>query len=430
MQITTGKAPVNLMAVIAIWALSLSVNLPGLAVSPMLEQLKSIFPTASQLEAQLITILPNLVIIPFVLWSGHMSRSNHKLTIIVTGLLVYIASAVLYFLCNSMLGLILVSCLLGIGCGLFLPFSTGLVADVFTGKYRMHQMGIVSGVGNLAVVIATYVVGWLAAINWHLPFLVYFVPVISLILMPFMSKLPKQDLAAAKATADSQVKAQPVTIPAVDSAGFSTKGQSVKGGFYLGRTIWLCLMYFFWVFVADVITYYMPFLMQQYNMSSQEIGIVTAMFFLSMFVIGVTIPKVLKMLKGWTYVYATIIFGLGCLLFLTSKSVIVFGVASALMGLAQGTSQPIIYDKATEICVRPAGATMALAIILSVNYLGIVMCPFITDFFRDIFGIGHDHALYNAFPFIFDFVAICLLLICCFVRRRGFIFGVSKAYYS
>lgn len=137
LQVKTGKGPVNLLAVMAIWSLSLSVDLPGLAITPMLTKLQEAF-HASQLMAQLVTILPNLLIIPFVLLSGKLSRSNHKIAIIVWGLIIYLAAGILYFIFDkTMVGLLLISCLLGVGCGLLLPFSTGLIADVFVGKYRM-----------------------------------------------------------------------------------------------------------------------------------------------------------------------------------------------------------------------------------------------------------------------------------------------------
>lgn len=463
MQIKTGKGPVNLMAVVAIWSLSLSVDLPGLAITPMLTKLQAEFGNASQLMIQLITILPNLLIIPFVLLSGRLSRSNHKIAIIVWGLVIYLAAGILYFIFHSLVGLLLISCLLGVGCGLLLPFSTGLIADVFVGKYRMKQMGIISAIGNLAVVVATYVVGWLAAVNTTLPFLVYLIPVISLVLMPFMHKLPKADLysapqpatAAASATAPAQTaapapasksetkahavmaapaavthKAAAATMPTVDADGFSTAGQTVRNGFYVGRSVWLCVTYFFWVFVTEIISYYVPYLMSQYGMSTQAVGTVTAIFFLSMFLVGVAITPVLKCFKKWTYVVSMVLLATGFVLFLVSKNVVVFCIAAALLGLSDGTCQPIIYDKATEMCSTQNRATMALAIILSVNYLAIVTCPFITDFVRSIFGIKSTDGFYNLFPFLFDLVLTGICLICVLVRKNGFSFGIHKEYYE
>lgn len=456
MQIKTGKGAVNLLAVLAIWSLSLSVDLPGLAITPMLTRLQDAY-HASQLMAQLVTILPNLLIIPFVLLSGKLSRSNHKIAIIVWGLIIYLAAGILYFIFNkTMMALLLISCLLGVGCGLLLPFSTGLIADVFVGKYRMKQMGIISAIGNLAVVCATYVVGWLAAINTTLPFLVYLIPAVSLILMPFMKKLPKDDLysSPAVATAASSSSSSSVadkqdarnralmaapapvahkavaTLPTVDADGFSTVGQKISGGFYLGRSFWLCVSYFFWIFTTEAISYYMPYLMSGYGMSTQQVGTATAIFYLAMVIVGFIVNTILKSFRKWTYIISIIGLGVGFILFWLCNEFWIFCVASALLGLTDGTCQPIIYDKATEMCTTNNRSTMALAIILSVNYLAIVVCPFITDFFRDIFGITSKDAFYNVFPFVFDLVLTAIAFICVLIRRNGFTFGIHKQYYE
>lgn len=85
MKINTGKGTIPLMTLIAIWSISLTVNLPGLAITPMLGNLDKIFPHTSELEIQLLTVLPNLCIIPFVLLSGRLSLSKSKIRIVVGG---------------------------------------------------------------------------------------------------------------------------------------------------------------------------------------------------------------------------------------------------------------------------------------------------------------------------------------------------------
>lgn len=141
-MIPTGKTPVNALTFWAIMSLSLVVNLPGLAVTPMLGNLEKIFPHTTQIEEQLLTVLPNLLIIPFVLLSGKLSMSRHKIAIVVLALSIYTLCAVLYLFASSMAALIVISCLLGCGAGLLIPFSTGLIADTFTGRYRMKEMGL------------------------------------------------------------------------------------------------------------------------------------------------------------------------------------------------------------------------------------------------------------------------------------------------
>ena len=86
MNVNTGKSPIAISILVAILSLSLVVNLPGLAVTPMLGTLAKIFPGTTQLEKQLLTMLPNLLIIPCLLLAGRLSLSHHKLTVITVSL--------------------------------------------------------------------------------------------------------------------------------------------------------------------------------------------------------------------------------------------------------------------------------------------------------------------------------------------------------
>ncbi|MGL4327096.1 MAG: MFS transporter, partial [Tannerellaceae bacterium] len=175
MRIQTGQGTIPLMTLIAIWSISAITSLPGLAVSPILGDLDKIFPHVSDLEIQMLTSLPSLLIIPFVLLSGKLSESKDKTTILMIGLAIFLASGILYFFANSMLELILISCLLGVGAGMVIPLSTGLIADFFVGEYRTKQLGFSSSITNLTLVLATFLTGWLANYNWHYPFVVYLI---------------------------------------------------------------------------------------------------------------------------------------------------------------------------------------------------------------------------------------------------------------
>ena len=135
----------------------------------------------------MLSSLPNLMIIPFVLLSGKMTESKGKLSMLIIGLSLFLLSGILYFFANSMNTLIIISCFLGMGAGMIIPLSTGLIADFFVGKYRTKQMGLSSGINNLTLVLATLLTGWLANIEWHLPFAVYLIPVISLILCRYLT---------------------------------------------------------------------------------------------------------------------------------------------------------------------------------------------------------------------------------------------------
>ncbi len=415
-----------MIVVLAIWSLSLAVDLPGLAVTPIEGSLRSIFPDATDLKIQLLTVLPNLVIIPFVLLSGKLSETKHKILVITLGTILYIVAGALSIFSNSLTSLIWLSCLLGAGCGLILPFSTGLIADVFTGKYRTKQMGIISAIGNIALVGATFVVGFLAAKSWHLPFLVYLIPLVSLVLIPFLKKIPQSDYdqPAADAAGKTAAKA-PVTVPAVDADGFSTKGQSVKGGFYIGRTIWLLLAYFFFVFATSVPAYYLPNLMPEYHMSTEEVSTVTSVFYLAMFVIGLFVTGTMKIFRKSTFIFATALIVGGFLLFIFTRSLPVYIIASALVGLGNGLAQPIFYTKATQLVVSPSKSTLSLAYLQVANYVAISLVPVLISFFEKIFSTTS-----NLFPFIITGIFVAIVLVVTIIRCNHFVFGIHKQYYE
>lgn len=501
MKVQTGKGTIPAMVVVAIWSLSVGINLPGLAVTPIEGDLHQIFHNFSDFKVQLLTVLPNLVIIPFVLLSGRLSMTRHKIPVIAAGVAIYVLSGILYLFSKSLDGLIWISCLLGAGCGLMLPFTTGLVADVFTGKYKLKQMGIVSAIGNIALVAATFVVGFLANINWHLPFLVYILPVISLLLLPWFGKIPKSDMyldengnpvteaqtdntpapatataatapattttetdastnepqaaatpaatsatpaestatqattSAQDATAPADAVAKPQApapkpqtevVPTQDDAGFSTAGQKVVGGFYLGRTIWTLLAYFFFVFATSVPAYYLPNL---HGIDAEKASIITSAIYFAMFIIGISLSNVLRFFKSISFIVSGGLLLGGFIMFAFTHTEGWFIVAASLVGFGQGMAQPIFFDKATEICVDTSHATLAMAYLQVANYIAIAIVPVIVGFFALIFKIDKADSTTH-FPFILNMIFMAIVYFFIIIRYKHFTFGIHKAYYE
>ena len=412
MKVNTGKGYMPLIVVAAILSLSLVVNLPGLAVSPMLGTLKQVFPHSTQLEEQLLTLLPNLLIIPCLLLGGRISLSNHKIAIITVALVIYAVSGIAYLFAESMLALIIISCCLGVGAGLLIPFSTGLIADVFTGQYRMRQMGYQSAISNMTLVVATFVVGWLSKGNWHMPFLVYLIPLIPLAMTFFLKRIPSADLNGAP-TKDDAVATQSVAVPA---------GVKVKDGLILSR-MWSAIgLYFFVTFCVIILSYYAPYVAEKEHLSSEFTGTITSVFFLFVFLPGFFLPQIIKVLKGSTMIVclASIFIGLG--IFAAFPTAVGMMAGAVLMGIGYGTSQPLIYDKATFTTTDPRKSTLVLSFILAGNYLAIVVAPVVIDFVRTLF---HAQDI-RAFSFIFNCALAGLFLILAIIKRKSFIFSIKS----
>lgn len=441
LRVPTGKGTISLLTLLAIWSISLTVNLPGLAITPMLGNLDKMFPHTPELEIQLLTVLPNLCIIPFVLLSGRLSLSKSKIRIVVVALVIYLASGILYFFARNMVDLIVISCLLGIGCGLLIPLAAGLLADTFTGKYRMRQLGIKSGISNLALVGATFVVGWLGHANWRLPFAVYLIPAIPLALSVFLRGIPKADLYPATTpatTAPDDMAADSKTVAKAAVAGVPAAAihanapvkpanpAKISGGFIMPRVWALIAVYFFVCYASVIVSYYTPFLMQSEGMSSSDVGTVTAIFFLAVFLPGFILPYIVRLCRQATLILSSLVMAGGILLMVIGHDFAVMCIGSALVGLGFGVFQPLIYDKATQIVTVPGKATLALAIVLAANYVSISATPFVVDGLRDLFDPRH---LTNTFPFILNAVLLVIFTIIVFVFRKSFVFRIDRSYY-
>ena len=433
-MVKTGKAPIAMMTYLAIMSISLIVNLPGLAVAPMEGKLKEIL-HAPELEVQLLTTLPNFIIIPFVLLSGKLSEAKHKIPIIVSALILYSGCAIWYLFAGDMTSLIIISCLLGCGAGLLIPFSTGLIAETFGGKYRMQQMGWQSGISNSTVVIATFAVGWLIqGKNWHLPFVVYLAALVPLFFSFWLKKVPGIDTSSKQEQEEiKDVEATPnSTIESADSTSTTSVALTTpapkanSSGFNYGRIWSLIGVYFLVTFTSIAITNYSSQLTVQYGWPSNIAGDVTSVFFLLVLIPGYILPWFVKRLRGGTFLWTALmlVVGLGLFVFFPQKWAMFVG--AGLTGLGYGICQPMLYDKASYTVTNPEKLTMALAFVLTANYLAIAIEPFIISGISDLFHIKNE----NLFAFILSFGLVIAYTIVILFTRNKFAFSVDKSYYE
>lgn len=417
MNINTGKTPITLATLLAILSLSLVVNLPGLAVTPMLATLSKVFPGTTQIEKQLLTILPNLLIIPFVLLSGKLSMTRHKIATIVAGLVLFVASSIAYIFARTMGELIVISCLLGCGAGLIIPFAAGLIADCFVGPQRMKVMGWKSGTSNVSLVAATFIVGWLSGGNWHLPFLVYLVSLVPLVMAFWLKRIPTVDLE------NPQI---PDAVKAATVAGAKPGiSEKISHGFYVSKIVSVVAVYAFITFASMIICYYSPFLIAKHHLSGTLTGTITSIFYLFLFLPGFLLTKIVKIAKGSTFIFGGIAIAAGLALFAFIHEPWSMCVGACLTGLGYGICQPLIYDKASRTVDSPIKATMALAIVLTANYVSIACAPFIVDGLRHLFHADNS----EVFPFYLSLAFSVVYVAITIWRRNTFAFAINKSYY-
>ena len=395
MKINTGQGTIPLITLIGIWSVSALTSLPGLAVSPILGELSTIFPHATELDIQMLTSLPSLLIIPFVLLAGKLAEKRDFIRLLRVGLWLFAASGVLYLFSSRMWQLMAVSALLGIG--------AGLISRYFTGEYRVRQFGYSSAITNMTLVVATAVTGYLAEVHWRLPFAVYLLPLISLVLSAYLKK------DAASVT----IKQAAAIIPPIQS----TPVISGKYGIHIRHLVQLMLFYGLVTYVVLAVTFNLPFLMEAHHFSSGNSGLMISLFFLAIMAPGFMLDSLVKLLGNKTKLYSLLAIAIGLLLIWISPTEWLIVPGCILVGLGYGIIQPLIYDKTVDTAI-PQKTTLALAFVMVMNYLAILLSPFITDFFQWIFHTGSQE-----FPFIFNLCITILIMYWAYAKKEEFLFS-------
>lgn len=387
-MIETGKGYITFWALLGIWSVSALASLPGLAISPISEKLSYIFPTATELEIQLLTTLPSLLIIPFILLSGYISEKVGYIRLLYMGLALFLSCGALYFVCQSMMQLIVVSALLGIGAGIIIPLSTALVSKFFYGEERTRQFGYVSAITNIALVAATAVTGWLADIQWRLPFLVYLLPLFSLLLVP--------SLKAEGQRADG------------NGVGVNVRR---RGSIKYAALFKYMLYYLLITCLVMAVSINMPFLLASMGYDSSVDGAVTALFFLAMMLPGLFINRILSALKGWVLLFSLLLIALG-LLNISMYDSLPFVIAGCIAaGVGYGIAQPYIYDVTASLATASKVA-YAMALVMVMNYVAIVISPFVTEFLQYLAGVKDE-----TFPFLANAVIAFVAMMFIALRR-------------
>ena len=406
MKIQTGRGTIPLITLIAIWSISALTSLPGLAVSPILGDLTKIFPKATDLDIQMLTSLPSLLIIPFILLGGKLTEKVDFVRILKIGLWLFAASGILYLISNKMWQLIVVSALLGIGSGLIIPLSTGLISKYFVGTYRVKQFGLSSAITNFTLVIATAVTGYLAEVSWHLPFLVYLLPLISILLVGHL-KESRSD-AAVKPSSQS-------TAPSGQTAAVDTGGS--KYGIHIKHLLQIMLFYGVTTFIVLAVIFNLSFLMEKHHFSSGNSGLMISLFFLAIMAPGFCLDKIVDELKERTKAYSLLSMAVGLALIWIAPIEWLIIPGCILVGLGYGIIQPMLYDKTTHTAL-PQKATMALAFVMMMNYLAILLYPFIIDFLQNLF-----HTQSQEFTFVFNLLITIVTFFWAYLRRDTFLFN-------
>lgn len=366
------------MKKIAILSISLLLIMSGAAIAPALGNISDTFGDSTELLIKMVLTISSLMIIPSSIISGKLVGKVNKRSLLITGISIYIIGGIGGGFTTSIYTLLMFRALLGVGVGLILPLSTGLIVDFFEGDERNKMMGYAMAVNNLGAVIAIILAGLLSTISWRLSFGVYAIALFTLFLVIF--NLPEQEK---NKTPKHQEKSS------------------------LNKEIYTLMLL---IIIVNVVFYSVPtnisILIRTLKLGDAGItGVIISTLNLTAFIIGIFYHSISKALKKCTLIFSLTIMFVGFLLLTMSSSILQIILALFFIGIGLGVVLPLIFTS-TGKCVSRKDSTFAMALISSSMYFGQFLSPVLISGATSYLGNNSIK-----FPFIFSTILIGITIL-------------------
>lgn len=178
-----GKEERRRNLTITILSLSLLTVMAGAAVAPALDVIQTYFSDANQTLVQMIISIPALFIALTNFIFPKLCKIFRAKTLVLAGLILYVVGGCAAGVFSNIYLVLVFRALVGVGVGIIMPMSTGLLSFYYTRDKQDRLMGYSSAMNQMGGVIATLISGMLASISWRASFLVYLMGLISIVLV-------------------------------------------------------------------------------------------------------------------------------------------------------------------------------------------------------------------------------------------------------
>jgi len=254
--------------------------------------------------------------------------------------------------------------LMGIGIGVLIPLTRGIIADLFTDHERVRMMGYSSAFNNLGGIIATVFAGLLTVYGWRYPFLVYMLAFVVLFLV--IVYLPDQD------------------IPSKETHKIHIN----KDVWILGFTHYMMIITFYAVPTG------LGYLISTYEFGSGVItGLLISIVTLCSFFLGIIFHHLRNLLKEWTILFGLVLLTIGMLGIGLSSNLFEVSTALVLVGFGMGIVPPMIYLQ-TSLVSSKHDVTLSLAIVSIFSFMGQFSSPIVNSFFQTIFNYKSEGSIF------------------------------------
>lgn len=381
----TGKA-----LVVSILSLSLLTVMAGAAVAPALGVIREYFADSSPVLVQMIISVPAIFIVITNAVFPKLCQKFGAKTLTMIGLLLYTVGGCIAGAFSQIVLVLIMRAFVGIGVGIIMPLSTGLLSFYFPPERQAKLMGYSSAMNQMGGVVATLLAGVLANISWRLSFLVYLMGFFSIVLCVIFvpnDKIHGRAEAAHGGSEFGESESSGVSEPQASSD--APAGKSIFRQNYVYIIAMFLLMTTFFLYPAN-------FAMETVADSvipAKYIAAIMAGADLVAFFGGLLFVVLKKLCGRFAKFLAPILFLAGYLLLTFVGGW--FGVlaGSACIGFANGVGIPFIIFEAS-VRAGKAAATTVMPLISAALYLAQFLCPILMSIVRMLFGSGVSHLPY------------------------------------
>jgi MFS family permease len=171
------------MQKITILSLSLLTILGTPVIAAALSEIAASFPNSSTTQIKLLLTVPSLAIFFIASLTGYLSRLLGDKNYLLIGLTAYIVGGFGGSFAIDYNSLLISRIVFGIGLGILMPMTTGLIGQFYSGKTRLEMMGWSQSVNNLAGILSSIAAGFLAAYSWRYAFSIFLIALPSMALV-------------------------------------------------------------------------------------------------------------------------------------------------------------------------------------------------------------------------------------------------------
>ena len=371
--------------VVSILSLSLLTVMAGAAVAPALGVIQEYFADSSPVLVQMIISIPAIFIVITNSIFPRLCKKFGAKTLTMIGLLLYTVGGCIAGAFSQILLVLIMRAFVGVGVGIIMPLSTGLLSFYFPPEKQAKLMGYSSAMNQMGGVVATLLSGVLATISWRLSFLVYLMGLFSIILCVIFvpnDRIHRSEESAADRKADESA----VDRDAEVSAAYDDKGVFRQNYVYIIAMSLLMTTFFLYPanFAMETV--------QDSVIPARYIASIMAGADLIAFFGGLLFVALKKICGRFARFLAPLLFLAGYLLLLARGW---FGVlaGSACIGFANGIGVPFIIFEAS-VRAGKAAATTVMPLISAALYLAQFLCPILMSIVRMLFGSDVSHLPY------------------------------------